>query len=78
MSFIKIQTKEDIKQLNKELINKSILGLDTEFRRTGKQDIKLSLIQVNDAEETYLIDCISIGDYKNYCSFLFCNNVNKN
>ena len=77
MSFIKIETKEDIKLLDQELITKNVLGIDTEFRRTGKEKIDLSLIQVNDSDETYLIDCISIGKYKNYCEFLFCNEVIK-
>jgi len=77
MSFIKIETKEDLKLLDQELITKDILGIDTEFRRTGKEDINLSLIQVNDSHETYLIDCIAIGKYKNYCEFLFCNEVIK-
>ena len=77
MSFIKIETKEDLQLLDQELITKSILGLDTEFRRTSKENINLSLIQVNDSIETYLIDCISIGEYKNYCRFLFCNEVIK-
>jgi len=77
MSFIKIETKEDLQLLDQELITKSILGLDTEFRRTSKKNINLSLIQVNDSIETYLIDCISIGEYKDYCRFLFCNEVIK-
>ena len=77
MSFIKIETKEDINQLDQELITKNVLGIDTEFRRTGKENINLSLIQVNDSDETYLIDCIAIGKYKNYCGFLFSNEVIK-
>ena len=47
MSFIKIETKEDIKLLDQELITKNVLGIDTEFRRTGKEKIDLSLTMLH-------------------------------
>ena len=61
MSFILIETLQDLKYLNKELLLRSHIGVDTEFKRFTKENITLSLIQINDSEETYLIDCLSIG-----------------
>ena len=77
MSFTLIETKEDIEYLNKDLLSQSSIAVDTEFRRLGKEDIKLALIQVNDKAETYIIDCIKIGEYKDYCSFLSEKSVQK-
>ena len=77
MSFTLIETKEDIEYLNKDLLSQSSIAVDTEFRRLGKKDIKLALIQVNDKAETYIIDCIKIGEYKDYCSFLSEKSVQK-
>ena len=77
MSFTLIETKEDVEYLNKDLLSQSSIAVDTEFRRLGKEDIKLALIQVNDKTETYIIDCIKIGEYKDYCSFLSEESVQK-
>ena len=77
MSFIVIKTSEDLRYLDRELLTKKNIGLDTEFRRTSKENILLSLIQINDSHETYLIDCLSIGEYQNNATFLFSKNVNK-
>ena len=77
MSFIVIETSEDLSYLNQELITKKYIGIDTEFRRTSKENMVLSLIQINDNHETYLIDCLSIGEYQNNASFLFSKNVKK-
>ena len=77
MSFILIETLQDLKYLNKELLLKSHVGIDTEFKRSTKENITLSLIQINDGEETYLIDCLSIGKCTTDISFLFSDDVKK-
>ena len=63
--------------LNQELINKPYLGIDTEFRRTTKDNMRLALLQVNDEEELYLIDSILIEDPGEHVSFLFSDSVVK-
>ena len=77
MSFISIDNEEDLSYLNQELLNKPYLGVDTEFRRTSKDDMKLALLQVNDGEEIYLIDSIAIKEPKDNCDFLFSGSVTK-
>ena len=72
-----INSLEDLKTLNQELILKSHIGVDTEFRRTTKTNMRLSLLQDNDGEEIYLIDCIAIGDPKDECAFLYSDSVTK-
>ena len=70
MSFTLIEDPKDLDFLNQELSNKDFLGIDTEFRRTSKENIKLALIQINDGDEIFLIDCIAIGQYQGNCMFL--------
>lgn len=77
MSFILIETLQDLEFLNKELLLRSHVGIDTEFRRLTKEDMTLCLIQINDSEETYLIDCLSIGRCSTSVSFLFSDKVKK-
>ena len=72
-----IESIEDLACLNEELSKKSFLGVDTEFRRTTKENMRLALLQVNDAEEIYLIDTILISDPGNHASFLFSDSVLK-
>ncbi len=72
-----IDSIEDLAFLNKELINKPFVGVDTEFRRTSKDNMRLALLQINDGEEIYLIDTISILDPKEEVSFLFSASVVK-
>ena len=75
--FTYIDNIEDLSLLNKELLDTPYLGLDTEFRRTTKDNMKLSLLQVNDGEEIYLIDAVLISNPKNECDFLFSDSVIK-
>lgn len=75
--FTYIDTKEDLAFLNTELLHKPFLGVDTEFRRTNKDNMRLALIQINDDEEIYLIDAVSIIDPGDDCSFLFSESVVK-
>ena len=75
MSYIIIDHLEDMAFLNQELLNKTHLGVDTEFRRTNKDNMRLALLQVNDEDETYLIDAISIDDPGPHVSFLFRNQL---
>ncbi len=75
--FTLIESKEDLDFLNKELLNKPYLGVDTEFRRTTKENMRLALLQVNDEEEIYLIDTVSIHDPGEHASFLFSDSVTK-
>jgi len=72
-----IDSIEDLACLNEELLEKSLVGVDTEFRRTSKDNMRLALLQVNDAEEIYLIDTILIPNPGNHASFLFSNSVLK-
>ena len=75
--FTLIESIEDLDFLNEELLNKPYLGVDTEFRRTTKENMRLALLQVNDEEEIYLIDTISIQDPGIHASFLFSDSVTK-
>ena len=77
MNFNLIETVEDLNFLNKELLLKPHVGVDTEFRRTTKDNMRLALLQINDAEEIYLVDTILINDPKDNCSFLFSDSVTK-
>ena len=72
-----IDSIEDLAFLNKELLQKSFLGLDTEFRRTHKDNMRLALLQINDGEEIYLIDAIILNDPQEHVSFLFSDSVTK-
>tara|TARA_B110000444_G_scaffold36057_1_gene31578 strand:+ start:396 stop:1223 length:828 start_codon:yes stop_codon:yes gene_type:complete len=75
--FTFIDSLEDLAYLNKELSQKPYLGVDTEFRRTTKDNMRLALLQVNDEEEIYLIDTIAIDDPGKDASFLFSESVVK-
>lgn len=75
--FIYIDSLEDLRYLNRELLGKEYLGVDTEFRRTRKDNMKLGLLQINDSEEIYLIDTILINEPQENCSFLFSDSVIK-
>ena len=68
--FVLIETYEDLKFLNEELLKCPYIAIDTEFRRTTKDNMKLALMQVNDSNEIYLIDCLQIKQPKESCSFL--------
>ena len=65
-----IENIEDLAFLNDELIDKPYVAIDTEFRRTSKDNMKLALLQVNDGEEIYLIDTVQIKEPKNAANFL--------
>ena len=75
--FTFIDSIEDLAYLNEELLQKPFVGVDTEFRRTTKDNMRLGLLQVNEGEEIYLIDTILINDPKDHCSFLFSDSVIK-
>ncbi len=72
-----VNSIEDLACLNEELLQRPYLGVDTEFRRTSKDNMRLALLQVNDEEEIYLIDTISISDPRDHASFLYSNSVTK-
>ena len=75
--FYLIENNIDLEDLDKELLNHKLIGIDTEFRRKSKEDIKLALIQINNGDEIFIIDCIAIGQYKGNCMFLKDSNVCK-
>ena len=75
--FTIIDSLEDLHYLNEELSLKPYVGIDTEFRRTNKYNMKLALLQINDDDEIYLIDTILIPDPKDSCDFLFSDTVIK-
>ena len=77
MDFLLISNEEDLKFLNQELIKKEYVAIDTEFRRTTKDNMRLALLQVNDDEEIYLIDTVLIQDPGESASFLFSQSVKK-
>ena len=75
--FTLIENLEDLNFLNLELLNKPFVAVDTEFRRTSKDNMKLSLMQLNDGEETYIVDCILIKTPGDSCGFLFSKEITK-
>ena len=75
--FTIIDSIDDLAFLNEELLSKPYIGVDTEFRRTTKDNMRLALLQVNDDEEIYLIDTIAINDPKENASFLYSESVIK-
>jgi len=77
VDFNQIITNEDLEFLNQELLLKPYVGIDTEFRRTSKDNMRLALLQINDGEEIYLIDTTAINNLKDECSFLHSDSVVK-
>jgi len=75
--FTYIDSLEDLSFLNTELLERPCVGVDTEFRRTSKDNMRLALLQVNDDEEIFLIDTLSIKDPQENISFLFSDSVVK-
>ena len=75
--FTFVDSIEDLAYLNEELSKKPYLGVDTEFRRTSKDNMRLALLQVNDEEEIYLIDTVLISDPEDHASFLHTSSVTK-
>ena len=72
-----IETIENLAFLNQELIKKPYLAIDTEFRRTTKDNMKLGLLQINDGEETFLVDTLKINHPNGHAEFLSCSSVLK-
>jgi len=77
MTFNLIETLDDLSFLNQELLLRPYVGVDTEFRRTTKDNMRLALLQINDTEEIYLIDTVLIENPKDQISFLFSESVTK-
>jgi len=75
--FTLIETFEDLGFLNEELLQCPYVAIDTEFRRTTKDNMKLALMQVNDSNEIYLIDCLQIKEPEEVCSFLLSPDTKK-
>ncbi len=75
--FTYIDTRENLSYLDKELLKKPFVAVDTEFRRTTKDNMRLALLQINDGEEIYLIDTVLIDKARQDCNFLFSNSVVK-
>jgi len=75
--FTLIDSVENLSYLNQELLKKEFVGVDTEFRRTRKDNMRLALLQVNDGEEIYLIDTLLIGEPGEFSSFLYSKSVLK-
>ena len=72
-----VDSIEDLSFLSKELLTKPVLAVDTEFRRTTKDNMRLALLQINDGEEIYIIDTVILNDPKDHCDFLFSESVLK-
>jgi len=68
--FTLIETSKDLVFLNEELLQCPYIAIDTEFRRTTKNNMKLALLQINDSSEIYLIDCLQIKEPKEIFSVL--------
>ena len=77
MTYTLIESFQDLEYLDKELQLKDVLGIDTEFQRRSKEDLILSLLQVKEEDETYLIDCLQIKESSDICNFLSSNKVTK-
>ncbi len=75
--FTYIDSLEDLSFLGEELIQKPFLGIDTEFRRTTKDNMRLGLLQINDGQEIYIVDTVLIGHPEDSCDFLFSDSVIK-
>ena len=75
--FTLIDSIEDLAFLNEELLQKSHIGVDTEFRRTTKDNMRLALLQINDGEEIFIIDTLLIKSPQHQASFLFDDSVTK-
>lgn len=75
--FTYIDTIENLSYLDKELLKKPFVAVDTEFRRTTKDNMRLALLQINDGEEIYLIDTVLIDKPRQECNFLFSDSVVK-
>lgn len=72
-----IDSIEDLAFLNEELLKKPYVGVDTEFRRTTKDNMRLALLQINDGEEIFIIDPLKIDSPTQQTSFLFDKDVTK-
>ena len=72
-----IEDIDDLAYLNREFLFKEYLGVDTEFRRTNKENMVLALLQINDEDETYLIDTLAIHNPEEHAEFLFSDSVTK-
>lgn len=77
MTFNLIETLDDLSFLSNELLHRKYIAIDTEFRRTSKDNMKLALLQVNDGDEIYIIDSVKIASPEDSCRFLFSNSVLK-
>ena len=77
MNYTFIESVEDLNYLNKELLIKEELGIDTEFRRRSKDDMRLCLLQIRDKDEIYLIDCLKINGKELDCNFFSSGKVTK-
>ena len=75
--FTLIDSIEDLAFLNEELLQKSHIGVDTEFRRTTKDNMRLALLQINDGEEIFIIDTLLIKSPQHQANFLFDDSVTK-
>ena len=72
-----IDSIDDLAFLNEELLKKPYVGVDTEFRRTTKDNMRLALLQINDGEEIFIIDPLKIDSPTQQTSFLFDKDVTK-
>lgn len=72
-----IDSIDDLAFLNEELLKKPYIGVDTEFRRTTKDNMRLALLQINDGEEIFIIDPLKIDSPTQHTGFLFDNDVTK-
>jgi ribonuclease D len=75
--FNLITSEEDLILLGKELSCRKNIAIDTEFRRTTKDNMKLSLVQINDSEEIYIIDCIALESNEEISKIFEDKNINK-
>lgn len=64
MSYIAIESNESLAEAAKHWLSVSHIALDSEFMRVDTFFPKLALIQINDGQNTYLIDPLAIDEWQ--------------
>ena len=77
MDYQLIEDQQSLNQLCEQLVNASVLAIDTEFVRTRTLYAKLGLLQVCDGERLALIDPLAVDDLEPFWQLLKNENITK-